>query len=73
MQVNLDMPSPKKYIPSIPNEIENIILKATSKDLSIRYKDCKALRDDILKVYKNKKIINKGNGFFTRLFGLSVD
>ena len=34
-----DVPSPKKFMPSIPKEIEEIILKSTSKDLNIRYKD----------------------------------
>ena len=71
--VKYDIPSPKKIMPNLSDEIERIILKATSKDLSIRYKDVKSLRDDILKVYKNKKIINKGNSFLTRLFGLSMD
>ncbi len=73
MQVNYDIPSPKKIMPNLSDEIEKIILKATSKDLSYRYKDVSSLREDILKVYKNKKIINKGNSFLTRFFGLSMD
>lgn len=68
-----DVPSPKKYIPSIPIELEQIILKATSKDLNIRYKDAKTMKEDIEKVYNNKKIINKGHSLFARIFGLSRD
>ena len=68
-----DVPSPKKFMPSIPKEIEEIILKSTSKDLNIRYKDAKEMRKDIEKVYNNKKLINKGHSLFARIFGLSRD
>ena len=68
-----DVPSPKKFMPSIPKEIEEIILKSTSKDLNIRYKDAKEMRKDIDKVYNNKKLINKGHSLFARIFGLSRD
>ncbi len=68
-----DVPSPKKFIPSIPSEIEEIVLKATSKDLDYRYQNAKDMKDDIEKVYNNKKIINKGHSLFARIFGLSRD
>ena len=68
-----DVPSPKKFMPSIPKEIEEIIFKSTSKDLNIRYKDAKEMRKDIEKVYNNKKLINKGHSLFARIFGLSRD
>ena len=69
MQINEDMPSPKKIIPSTPNEVCNVIIKATSKDLETRYKNAGEMKEDLLLIYNNKKITNKGVSLFKKIFG----
>ena len=41
------LPSIKKYLPSIPQSIENIILKSTAKNPKNRYKDAREMYEDI--------------------------
>jgi|GEM_PF-6946266 len=66
-----ELPSPLKLIPSLPVEVEHIFYKATDKDLRKRYKTVKAMRDDILNLYKNKKAMKQGRSLLARIFGLS--
>jgi beta-lactam-binding protein with PASTA domain/predicted Ser/Thr protein kinase len=42
-----DTPSPKRWNPSIPQSIENIILKSTAKDSFHRYDTVEAMEDDL--------------------------
>ncbi|MFD1735769.1 Stk1 family PASTA domain-containing Ser/Thr kinase [Bacillus salitolerans] len=42
-----DTPSPKRWNPSIPQSLENIILKATAKDPFHRYDTVEAMEEDI--------------------------
>ena len=65
------MPSPLKIIPSLPKEAEKIFFKAVDKDLRVRYKTVKQMRDDILNLYKNKKAMKQGRSLLARIFGLS--
>ncbi len=71
MQINEPMPSPLKVIPTLPKEAEYIIFKATKKDLNERYKTVQEMRNDILSLYKDKKIMKKRDSFFARIFGFS--
>lgn len=41
------LPSIKKEIPSIPQSLENVILKATAKNPKNRYKDARQMHEDI--------------------------
>ena len=41
------LPSIRKYLPSIPQSIENIILKSTAKNPKNRYKDAREMYEDI--------------------------
>ena len=41
------LPSIRKYLPSIPQSIENIILKSTAKNPKNRYKDAREMFEDI--------------------------
>lgn len=43
-----ETPHPRNWNPSIPQSIENIILKATAKDPIYRYNDVEELREDLL-------------------------
>lgn len=63
-------PSPLKYLPSLPSECENIILKATNKDLSLRYKSALEMKEDVLELFNNKKQMKKSTPLLIRLFGI---
>ena len=41
------LPSIRKYLPSIPQSIENVILKSTAKNPKNRYKDAREMYEDI--------------------------
>jgi Serine/threonine protein kinase len=73
LQISSEIPSPLKIIPEIPQEVEPIIFKATNKDLNIRYKNVQEFKDDILKLYNNKKAMKKGISWLSRIFGFSLD
>lgn len=44
-----EIPSIKDFNPTLPQSIENIIIKATAKNRSYRYKSAKAMLDDLSK------------------------
>src|SRR5574344_33796 len=71
LQISSEVPSPLKIIPTIPKEVESIIYKSTNKDLNIRYKNVEEMKDDIIKLYNNKKAMKKGRSWLTRFFGFS--
>lgn len=62
-------PSPKKYLPDCPKEVERIILKCTKKDLKERYSTAKELYDDLLSLKDDPNIFKEKKGFFAKLFG----
>lgn len=62
-------PSPKKFIPECPKEIEKIIYKATYKDLKQRYKSASELHDDLVELQSHPELFKENKGFFARLFG----
>ena len=62
-------PSPKKYLPNCPREVERIIEKCTKKNPSDRYKTAKDLYDDLLNLKNDPSAIKEKKGFFARLFG----
>ncbi len=72
-QISEEMPSPLKFMPNLPIDLVNIIMKATNKDLKVRYKTVDELYQDIIDIYHNKKKMHKGTNLFSRIFGLSND
>lgn len=62
-------PSPKKYLPNCPREVERIIEKCTKKNPSDRYKTAEDLYDDLLNLKNDPSAIKEKKGFFARLFG----
>lgn len=66
-----EFPSPLSYMPSLPKECEEIIKRATSKDLRYRYLNAKEMEDDIKSLYYNKKLIKKSTPLIQRIFGIS--
>jgi len=68
MQVNNVIPSPKKIIPNLSDDICEVIFKATNKDLNIRYKNAGEMRTAIHDLV-NKPSSKENKGFFNKLFG----
>lgn len=62
-------PSPKKYLPNCPKEVEKIILKATKKDPSERYVTCKGMYDDLKILKDNSKIYEEKKSLLSKIFG----
>ncbi|MGN1390333.1 MAG: Stk1 family PASTA domain-containing Ser/Thr kinase [Bulleidia sp.] len=47
MQMKNEMPSARDINPSIPQSLENVIIRATAKDPAQRYRSCNEMLDDI--------------------------
>ncbi len=62
-------PSPKKFIPECPKEIERVIFKATNKNLKQRYRTAIDLKNDLLEIQSHPELLKEKKGFFARLFG----
>lgn len=50
------IPSVRKFNPSIPQSVENVIIKATAKNPKNRYSDSKEMHDDLLTVLDDDRI-----------------
>ena len=62
-------PSPKKYLPNCPKEVERIIFKCVKKNPKERYASAEELRDDLITLKNDPKSLKEKKGFFARLFG----
>ena len=62
-------PSPKKYLPNCPKEVERIIFKCVKKNPKERYASAEELRDDLITLKNDPKSLREKKGFFARLFG----
>jgi len=62
-------PSPKKYLPECPKEIEKIIFKACEKDLNKRYQSCAEFYDDLLELEQHPELLKEKKNIFARIFG----
>ncbi len=62
-------PSPKKYLPDCPKEIERIIFKATRKNPADRYKSANEFALDLIEVSKHPELLKEKKSFFARIFG----
>ena len=62
-------PSPKKYIPNCPREIERIIFKCTKKNPKDRYSSANELYNDLTALKNNHKVIKEKKGIFAKIFG----
>lgn len=62
-------PSPKKFIPFCPKEMERIIFKATNKNLKLRYKTAKEFYDDLKGLQAHPELLNEKKSFLAKIFG----
>ena len=54
-----ETPSVRKLFPSIPQSVENVILKATMKDATYRYDSADEMYDDLLTVLSPERANEK--------------
>lgn len=62
-------PSPRKYLPECPKEIERIILTCVKKSPKERYASANALKEDLLMVKNNPQLLKEKKTFLQRFFG----
>jgi serine/threonine-protein kinase len=62
-------PSPRKYLPDVPKEIERIILKCTKKAPKERYETANELYNDLMELKNNPQLLKEKKGFLQRFFG----
>ena len=62
-QIKDDIPSVRETNPSIPQSVENIILKATAKNPKNRYNSAKEMHDDLLTCLNEDRINEPRIGF----------
>jgi serine/threonine-protein kinase len=62
-------PSPRKYLPDCPKEIERIIFKCTKKNPKERYASFNELRDELIEIKNNPQLLKEKKGFLARFFG----
>ena len=62
-------PSPKKYIPDCPKEVEKIISKCVNKNLKHRYKTAMQLHDDLVELKSHPELFKEKKSLFARIFG----
>lgn len=59
MQMREEMPSVREINPAIPQSIENIIIKATAKDPSLRYLNCTEMQESLRSCFRKDRINEK--------------
>lgn len=62
-------PSPKKYLPNCPKEVEKIIFKCVKKNPNERYKTANDLYEDLQDLKNNPKAFKEKKGLLARIFG----
>lgn len=62
-------PSPKKYIPECPKEIEKVIFNCTNKSLKQRYKGASELYNDLMEIKSHPELLKEKKSWIARLFG----
>lgn len=63
------MPSPKKFLPECPKEIEKIIYKACEKDPNKRYQSCEDFHDDLVELESHPELLKEKKNLLSRIFG----
>lgn len=62
-------PSATKYSPTVPKEIDRIILKACKRNPKDRYQSCEEMKEAIQVAMSNHDNFTEKKSFFKRLFG----
>jgi len=62
-------PSPRKYLPDCPKEVEKIIFTATKKDPKERYGTSNDFYNDLMDLKKKPELLKEKKGLLSRIFG----
>ena len=62
-------PSPKKYLPNCPKELERIIFQCVKKNPMERYQTANELYDDLKALKENPNSFKEKKNIFARIFG----
>lgn len=62
-------PSPKKYLPNCPKELERIIFNCVKKNPAERYHDANELYNDLKTLKENPHSFKEKKSIFARIFG----
>lgn len=62
-------PSVNKFLPACPKQIDNIIKKATSKDLEYRYHTASEFKNDLINLKEHPELLKEKKSWISRLFG----
>lgn len=62
-------PSPKKYLPDCPKEVEKIVLKCVRKYPRERYANAEELHNALVELKNNPGILKEKKGIFAKIFG----
>ncbi len=62
-------PSPKKYLPNCPREVERIIQKATAKRLKERYLTAREFHDELVELNSHPELFKEKKGLLSKIFG----
>lgn len=63
-----EAPSPRRYVPRVPRDLETICLKCLRKDPSLRYASAGALADDLRRFIQDEPIQARSISDFERLW-----
>jgi len=62
-------PSPKKYLPNCPKEVEKVIFTAVKKNPTDRYVDAKAFHDALENLTKSPDLLKEKKSLLSKIFG----
>lgn len=62
-------PSPRKFLPNCPKEVERIIFKATAKNPIHRYANCLEFNEDLVDLKNHPEVFKEKKSLFARIFG----
>lgn len=66
-------PSPRKYLPNVPREIEKIIFKACKKRPQNRYRNVNEFANELIAIKENPSLLEPHVSFLVRFFGFATE
>lgn len=66
--LNQDAPSPKLRVPSLPADLETVILKCLEKDPNKRYDSARALSEDLERYLKGELVLARKVSWSSRMY-----
>ncbi len=73
MHIKERFPNPRKVLPTVPKELDKIIMKACRKNPIDRYRSVTEMQKDLKAVLDNPKLLKPRQSFLARFFGFKMD